>query len=57
MLKRGVNSGELSAELDIDATLDVLCGPILYRALTGTPIPRTFIDKLIADNLERAGPG
>ena len=53
MLKRGVASGELSAELDIDATLDALCGPILYRALTGKPIPRTFIDKLIADNLDR----
>jgi len=53
MLKHGVNSGELSAELDIDATLDALYGPILYRALTGTPIPRTFIDKLITDNLER----
>jgi AcrR family transcriptional regulator len=52
MLKRAVDSGELSAALDVDATLDALCGPILYRALTGTPIPRTFIDKLIADNLE-----
>jgi hypothetical protein len=53
MLKHGINSGELSAALDIDATLDALYGPILYRALTGTPIPRTFIDKLITDNLER----
>ena len=53
MLKHGINSGELSAELDIAATLDALYGPILYRALTGTPIPRTFIDKLITDNLER----
>ena len=56
MLKRAVNAGELSAELDIDATLDALCGPILYRALTGTPIPRPFIDKLITDNLERHAP-
>jgi AcrR family transcriptional regulator len=53
MLKRGINSGELSAELEIDATLDALCGPVLYRALTGTSIPRNFIDKLIADSLER----
>lgn len=54
MLRRGIASGELSAELDIDATLDALTGPILYRALTGTSIPRTFVDKLIADSLERS---
>jgi DNA-binding transcriptional regulator YbjK len=30
-----------------------LRGPILYRALTGARIPRTFIDGLIADALER----
>lgn len=53
MLARGITSGELSGELDIDAALDALCGPIVYRALTGTSIPRTFIDTLIADNLER----
>jgi len=53
MLRRGIASGELPAELQIDATLDALCGPILYRGLTGTPIPRTFIDKLVADSLER----
>jgi AcrR family transcriptional regulator len=53
MLKRGVTSGELSTALDIDAALDALCGPILYRALTGARIPRTFIDTLIVDNLEQ----
>ncbi len=53
MLRRGVDCGELSVELDIDATLDALCGPILYRALTGRAIPRRFIDTLIADSLQR----
>jgi AcrR family transcriptional regulator len=53
MLRRGITSGELPAKLDIDATLDALSGPILYRALTGASIPRTFVDKLIADSLER----
>jgi AcrR family transcriptional regulator len=53
MLKRGVASGELLRDIDIDATLDALCGPILYRALTGASIPRKFIDTLIADNLKR----
>jgi len=55
MLRRGITAGELPAGLDIDAALDALCGPILYRALTGTPIPRAFIDGLIADVLERHG--
>ncbi len=53
MLRRGVASGELSAGLDIDAALDALCGPVLYRALTGAPVPRAFIDGLIADVLDR----
>ena len=52
MLRRGITSGELPAELDIDAALDALCGPIVYRALTGARIPRAFIDRLIVDTLE-----
>jgi AcrR family transcriptional regulator len=53
MLQRGITSGELSAGLDMDAALDALCGPIFYRALTGAPIPRDFVDGLVADVLER----
>ncbi|HTX11418.1 MAG TPA: TetR/AcrR family transcriptional regulator [Solirubrobacteraceae bacterium] len=53
MLRRGVDCGELSVELEIDAVLDALCGPIFYRALTGRPIPRRFIDGLVADSLQR----
>jgi AcrR family transcriptional regulator len=53
MLKRGLASGELPADLDIDAALDALCGPVFYRALTGARIPRAFIDGLIADVLVR----
>jgi AcrR family transcriptional regulator len=52
MLRSGVTSGELSSTLDIDAALDALCGPIVYRALTAARIPRTFIDRLLADTLE-----
>jgi AcrR family transcriptional regulator len=51
MLQRGVASGELPDGLDVDAALDALCGPVFYRALTGAPIPRAFIDRLIADVL------
>ncbi len=53
LLQRGVASGELPPGLDVDAALDALCGPILYRALTGSRIPRAFIDRLVADTLER----
>jgi AcrR family transcriptional regulator len=53
MLQRGIASGELPAELDIDAALDALCGPVFYRALTGAPIPRAFIDGLIEGVLEQ----
>jgi hypothetical protein len=41
------------AEAEAGAALDALCGPVLYRALTGSPIPKSFIDGLIADVLER----
>jgi AcrR family transcriptional regulator len=53
LLRAGVASGELSADLDVDAALDALSGPILLRALTGARIPRAFVDRLVADNLER----
>jgi AcrR family transcriptional regulator len=48
VLQRGITSGELSAGLDIDAVLDALSGPILYRALTGQQIPQAFVDELVA---------
>lgn len=53
MLQRGITSGELPGDLDIDAALDALCGPIFYRALTGAQIPPAFTDGLIAGILER----
>ena len=53
MLKRGIATGELPGHLDVDAVLDALLGPVLYRALIGVKIPQTFIDGLIADTLGR----
>jgi AcrR family transcriptional regulator len=54
MLTRGVASGELPPGLDIDAALDALYGPVLYRALiAGGPIPRTFTDQLVDQVLGR----
>jgi AcrR family transcriptional regulator len=54
MLNRGVASGELPADLDVDWALDALCGPVFYRALvTGGPISLAFTDKLVDDILGR----
>jgi AcrR family transcriptional regulator len=48
MLARGVDSGELPGDLDLDAALDALYGPVFYRALmSGGPIPRAFTDALV----------
>jgi AcrR family transcriptional regulator len=52
MLKRGIAAGQLPAALDVDAALDALSGPIVYRALTGAPIPRSFVDGLVTDILD-----
>ncbi|HWG15190.1 MAG TPA: TetR/AcrR family transcriptional regulator [Streptosporangiaceae bacterium] len=55
MLARGVAAGELPAGLDVDRALDMLCGPVLYRALvTGGPISPAFTDRLVEDVF---GPG
>ena len=40
VLARGIERGELDPALDLDATLDRLEGPVLYRALTGAPLDR-----------------
>ncbi|HEY0276944.1 MAG TPA: TetR/AcrR family transcriptional regulator [Solirubrobacterales bacterium] len=52
LLKRGVAAGELPAGVNLDATLDSLIGPIVYRALTGAPVTRGFVDALVDRVLE-----
>jgi len=51
LLRRGVDSGELSPEIDIDFVLDALCGPVYMRALFDQPISRRFVDELVDANL------
>ena len=52
MLARGVASGELPADLDLDRALDALLGPVFYRALvTGGPISAAFTDQLVSEVL------
>jgi AcrR family transcriptional regulator len=53
LLKRGVAAGELPAGLNLDATLDSLIGPIVYRALTGAKVSRPFVDALVDRVLQR----
>jgi AcrR family transcriptional regulator len=47
LLKRGIAAGELPTGLNLDATLDALIGPIVYRALTGAKVSRPFVDSLV----------
>ncbi|MFJ8915024.1 TetR/AcrR family transcriptional regulator [Amycolatopsis sp. NPDC102389] len=44
LLARGIESGEVSTALDLDAALDAVIGPIVYRALTGANVPRALVD-------------
>ncbi len=47
LLVRGIQEGDLPDGLDVDGTWDVLCGPIVFRALTGVQIPKSFVDRLV----------
>ncbi|MFI6169876.1 TetR/AcrR family transcriptional regulator [Nocardia sp. NPDC051052] len=51
LLVRAIDAGAISPRLSPDATIDALVGPIVYRALTGSPIPRGLVDTLVADLL------
>ncbi|NUP81874.1 MAG: TetR family transcriptional regulator, partial [Nonomuraea sp.] len=35
-----------------DATMDALVGPIVYRVLTGSPVPADLVDTLLDDLLK-----
>jgi AcrR family transcriptional regulator len=52
LLKRGIAAGELPAGLNLDATLDALIGPVVYRALTGATVSRGFVDGVVDRVLE-----
>ncbi|MCU1641725.1 MAG: TetR family transcriptional regulator [Nocardia sp.] len=51
MLARAIETGEISPRLGPDATMDALVGPIVYRALTRSSIPRDLVDTLVDDLL------
>lgn len=56
MLHRGIATGQLPEALEVDAVLDALCGPVIYRALTGAPIPPSFSDGLVTAILGHRDP-
>lgn len=47
MLTRATEAGEIQTVLGPDATLDALLGPLVYCALTGSPIPRGLVNTLV----------
>ncbi|PPK66852.1 TetR/AcrR family transcriptional regulator [Actinokineospora auranticolor] len=51
MITAATDAGEITPKLPPDATLDVLLGPIVYCALTNSPIPRTLANTLIGELL------
>ncbi|MFI1584382.1 TetR/AcrR family transcriptional regulator [Embleya sp. NPDC020630] len=56
LLARATAAGEIAPDLAPDATMDALVGPIVYRAMTGAPIPRALVDTLVADLLKPRRP-
>jgi AcrR family transcriptional regulator len=47
-LQRAIERGELPRDMDVEAAVDQLVGPIYYRVLvTGQPVPREFTDLLV----------
>src|SRR5260221_11357322 len=46
ILQRGIDQGEFLPNLDLEALVDALYGPLIYRMLTGSyPIDNNFINQ------------
>jgi AcrR family transcriptional regulator len=55
LLRRGIERGELPPDLDVDAALAELLGPVYYRVLvTGEPVDSEFTDQLVDRFVARA---
>src|SRR5258706_11758136 len=56
-LQRGIDQGEFLPNLDLEALVDALCGPLIYRMLTGYyPIDNNFINQIRRAVVERINP-
>ncbi|MCB0968606.1 MAG: TetR/AcrR family transcriptional regulator [Ilumatobacter sp.] len=48
ILQRGIERGEVRADLDFDTMVDAFVGPFIYRKLlTGSPLDDAFVDDLL----------
>jgi hypothetical protein len=48
ILERGIQSGELHTDLDLDLVLDLIYGPMWYRLLTAyAPLDDNFVVELV----------
>jgi AcrR family transcriptional regulator len=57
ILERGVASGDIRADVDLDLAIDAIYGPVYYRALlTGLPIDDRFVDGLVDQALPALAP-
>src|SRR5688572_31232094 len=53
LLDRGIASGELRADLDVDVTLDLLYAPLYFRLLVGHgPLDTPLVDRLVEHALQ-----
>ena len=56
-VERGIERGELPDDLDVDAFIDRVAGPVFYRTLvTRTPMSAREIERLVDDVLSRQWP-
>lgn len=56
-IEAGIARGELPADLDVDAFIDRIAGPVFYRTLvTRTPMEADEIERLVDDVLSRRWP-
>ncbi|MFG1796617.1 TetR/AcrR family transcriptional regulator [Nocardia sp. NPDC049149] len=56
MLTHATDAAEISPKLAIDATIDALIGPIVYRAMIGSPTPADLVETLFEDLLRPKAP-
>ena len=53
LLDRGIASGELRADIDVDVTLDLLYAPLYFRLLVGHgPLDTGFVDRMVEHALQ-----
>jgi hypothetical protein len=53
ILEEAIKQGEMLADIDVEATIDILYAPIYYRLQMGTgPISESFVDKVFEQAMD-----